>query len=551
MKLVAILTAGSLLTGSFVNAAPRSSAANIVKRNDFGDEMIDFDYVIRTVKSINERYANKDAKSLQKRDDLEFIDQLMVEFHNHNLLDEFVHQLAETPRLRDSVEKGVLSSISLGKASSTVLLSSLRNSGQLNPFIDSVLNDEDLNDELYASAREILLNTETKSALKKRQALDDAEHLIKALYHDTTKRDIYQNGIVLRQYGVAKREIVSTVISIIEEIYDSEFVQDIIHSIIGNQSLISYAIGLFQKIFQSINWSSLFTAIKNSGIIRTLFASVLSLLTSLFSGSSISSLIDELFGGGSNSTHKSFLATLLSAGVEIGSDLFRSLTNSSSSGSSNSGGLLSELLDTFLNGTSSVSSGDTSSSSTSASFGGFLSGLISGLFGGSASSSSSSGLSSTATATGVSSSSTSGGLLSTIFDDIFGNNDSASTGSDDSGSSSGSSSGSTPGSSSGSSSSGLSGSSGGSFISSLIDGLFGGDGLSSSLTAATKTSSAISSASSSVFSSKKACCCSALKIKKRALKRALTKKVKRSVRRTFSAGSLSLPEEMMRFFYIK
>ncbi|KAM9920702.1 hypothetical protein OXX59_007026 [Metschnikowia pulcherrima] len=547
MKLVAILTAGSLLTGSFVNAAPRSSAANIVKRNDFGDEIIDFDYVIRTVKSINERYANKDAKSLQKRDDSEFIDQLMVEFHNHNLLEEFVHQLAETPRLRDSVEKGVLSSISSGKASSTVLLSSLRNSGQLTPFIDSVLNDEDLNDELYASAREILSNTETKSALKKRQALDDAEHLIKALYHDTTQRDIYQNGIVLRQYGVSKREIVSTVISIIEEIYDSEFVQDIIHSIIGNQSLISYAIGLFQKIFQSINWSSLFTAIKNSGFIRTLFASVLSLLTSLFSGSSISSLIDELFGGGSNSTHKSFLATLLSAGVEIGSDLFRSLTNSSSSGSSNSGGLLSELLDTFLNGTSSVSSGDTSSSSTNASSGGFLSGLISGLFGGSASSSSSSGSSSTATATGVSSSSTSGGLLSTIFDDNFGNNDSASTGSNDSGSTSGS----TPGPSSGSSSSGSSSSSGGSFISSLIDGLFGGDGSSSSSTAATKTSSAISSASSSVFSSKKACCCSASKIKKRALKRALTKKVKRSVRRTFSAGSLSLPEEMMRYFYIK
>lgn len=537
MRLLSILTYASVLGGALVTAAPTTGTKNgITKRNDNGASVIDFDYVLNTIRDMNARYESGASSTLQRRDDSEFLDQFVVELHNLDLLQDFLDQLTSVPELTAAVEDGVSSAISNGLVNETTVLTGLRNSGKLDQFFDSVLSDEDLSNDLYLDAREILLNIENGGQLAARDALTAALPFLNALYAESssamTKREYYSDSVLEQTYGMEKRALISTLFSIVKEITSSLLVQDIIHSITGNQLLLQYSIGLVSKIFSSINWTSLFNTLRNSGLVKSIFRAILNFLAGLFSGSSLSSLISELFGG--NSTSSSLISKLLSIGVEVGGELFKSLTKS--------GGLLSELLDTFLNGSSSSTSKSTSSSS-----GGLLS-LLSSLFGGS-SSDSSSGSSS-------SSSGSSGGLLSTLFSSLFG----GSSGSSSSGTStsSGSSSSSSGGwlsnlldglfgdSSSSSSSSSSSGSGSllttvGGLAESLVDNLFGGSSSSGSSNSGTLSSSG----SGSLFTGSTSCCCSADKIKKRALKRALKKRVNRSIKRAIMGGKATLPDGMM------
>lgn len=500
------LFAFASLTGVLVSAAPTAgSAANIIKRSESGASIIDFDYVLNNIRDINARYLRGDANSLQRRDDDEFINQLMVELHNSNLLDSFVDQLTAMPHLTEAVHEGVKESISSGLVDETTVFTSLKNSGNLPQFFDSMLNDEDLNEELYYTAKDILDTTMSGGQLAARSAVDEAEPFLKAIYSDELyKREFYDEDLLYHSYGMEKRDLLSIIETIVKEISSLGLVLKIISLITGNELLIKYALTLITKVFKSIDWSSLFTTLKNSSIVQSLFKKILSFLAGLFSGSSLSSLIEELFGTLSNSTHKSFLSSLLTIGIEVGEDLFKSLTGSS--------GLLSELLSTFLNGTSSSSSSSTGTSLLS---------LLSLLFGSSSSSS---------TSTDSTTTSSSTGLISTIFDALFGD----STSSD---SSSSSSSGST------SLLSTL-----GSVADSLLSDLFGTS--SSSLT--TTSTAASSTASSSVFTSAqiKSCCCSASKIKKRALKRALRKKMKRSIKSTLTSRA-DLTEGLFNFVVAK
>lgn len=523
MKFNTLVTAGSMLAGA-VMAAPWSSAGKIVKRNTNGFNTIDFDYVIAEVRDINERYLA--GRTLQRREDSDFIENLMLEFHNHNLLNDFLDELTSADHLTDAVHDGVTLVISSGAVNETVLLNALRSSGKLLTFFDLVLNDEDLNDELYGTAKSILTSAQANDATKTRRNIDSSAPMLEALYKSElkpkAKRDFYDDDTFKAVYGKEKRELLDTIVSLVKEILSSQLVKDIISSITGNQLLLEYGFNLLVKLFKEIPWLSVYNAIKSSGIISKVFLWLMSLLASLFNGTTLTNLIDELFGSGSTSTAlKSFLATLLSVGVELGSDLFKSLTSGS--------GLLSELLDTLF-GLSNLTSDLTSTSSGSgSSLGSIVSLLFDSLFGLGSGSSSSSGSTTAAT-----SASTGGlSLLDDLFDDIFGSSTSSSSGGSSGGSSSGSSS-------SSSSSSGFS-------LGSLIDSLFGG----LLLLLLTTTPATSSAAGSNTFTSSQACCCLLLKIKKRALKRALRRKVKRSVKRGLTFETPLMQEGVLRFFLIK
>lgn len=416
MKISHILSLGSLWVSGFVEAAPTmgSSSSNIVKRSDDGIESIDFEYVISSIKAINERYSIGAISSIQKRDDDEFIDQLMMEFHRHNLMDDFVDQLASAPHLHEALEDSVVDTIQSGLVDEPLLVNSLRASGRLGEFFDSVLNNDELNDELYYTAHDILQSSELHGDLAARHALDLTEPFLHTVYSDAMspkRKRYFDEEEFIRSHGMSKRDLLSSIISIVKSISNSGLVQKIVHSIIGNQSLIQYSVSLFGKIFRSINWQKLFTAIKNSGLIQKLFLTILKLLAGLFTGSSISSIIKELFGGGSNSTHKSFLASLMSSGVEVGSGLYSSLNKSSSSG------LLSDLSSTFK-GPYSAPSGSTplyntpatatkGSPYSSSSSGGFLLSLFGAP------------KSSTSPAPSPSSSTSSGGFLLSLLGSLF------------------------------------------------------------------------------------------------------------------------------------
>lgn len=595
MRLLHILLLGSLWLSGITEAAPAMgpSSTNIVKRNEEGIESIDFEYVISSIKAINERYSIGGMNSIQKRDDEEFIDQLMMEFHRHNLMDDFIDQLSNAPHLHEALEDSAVSAIQSGLVDEPLLVNSLRASGRLGEFFDSVLNNEELNDELYSTANDILQTSQQHGDLAARHALDLTEPFIHTIYSDSMspkRKRQFDEEEFIRTHGMSKRDLLSSIVSIVKAISNSGLVQKIVHSIIGNQSLIQYSINLFGKIFRSINWQKLFTAIKNSGLIQKLFLTILKLLAGLFTGSSISSLIKEIFGGGSNSTHKSFLAGLMSSGVEVGSGLYSSLNKSSS------GGLLSDLSSTFK-GSNAPPSGTTplynspatapksytlssssggfllslfgapksytstapsSSSSTPTSSGGFLLTLLGSLFKPKSSSNSTSG----------SLNSGGGGFLSGLLGSLFGGKPSSSSSSSSPSNASPSSTGSTSSSTStgkgllaslfdalfpkklsGSSSSpssatGATGAAGFS-IGSLIDGLFHKSG--SSGAGSGSTTSPLASPSSA-FGSAKQCCCSPNNIKKRAMKRALNAKLKRAVKRSLAAGDIELNEGLMNFF---
>ncbi|WPK25057.1 hypothetical protein PUMCH_002358 [Australozyma saopauloensis] len=587
MKVATILAVGSLWLTS-VTAAPTigSSASNIIKRSESGLESIDFDYVFSSIVAINDRYNNGAISSIQKRDDDDFIDQLMMEFHKHNLMDDFVEQFVNAPHLHDALEESTVNLISNGEVDEPLLVNSLRASGKLGEFFDSVLNNEELNDELYHTAQSIAEKSQAEGQFAARNALSETEPFIHTVFSEAMspkRKRAFDEDLFFETHGMSKRDLLSSIISIVKAISNSGLVQKIVRSIIGNQSLIQYSINLFGKIFRSIDWGKLFTAIKNSGLIQKIFNLIIRLVSGFFAGSSFSSLIKEIFGGGSNSTHKSFLAGLLSSGVEVGSGLYSSLNKSSSSGllsdlSSNfkgnpstatgsvplysapkatsgaytptsTGGFLSGL---FLPKTSPSGSSTTTGSSSS---GGFLLTLLGNLFKPKPSSSSSSN-------SGLSGNS-SGGFFSSLLGSLFGGNKpSSSTPSSSSSSNSSSSgsgkgllatlfdslfpkSGSRPGTSSPSSGSSSSSSTGaGIGLGSLIGGLFGG-----SLSGSKPGSSTSSSASpTGAFTSAKQCCCSPNRIRQRAMKRALQAKLKRSVKRSLAAGDLDLSEGLMNFF---
>lgn len=594
MRFSAIFALGSLCLNQFTEAAPTisSSASGIIKRSQNGVESIDFEYVLDSIQAINERYLNGGGSFLQKRDDDQFIDQLMMEFHKHNLMDEFVDQLTSAPHLQGALEDSAVHFISSGQVDEPLLINSLRASGKLGIFFDSVLNSEELNDELFNTAQSILQTVDKEGDYAAKNSLDETEPFIHTIYSDTMspkRRSVFDEERFLESHGMSKRDLISSIFSIVKAISNSGLVQKIIHSIIGNQSLVQYSINLFGKIFRSINWGKLFTAIKNSGLIEKIFTAILRLLAGLFAGSKLSSIIGEIFGGGANSTHKSFLASLLSSGVEVGSGLYSSLNKSSSSG------LVSDLSNSFKNPGSPYSytpsastrlySAATSTSppspSTSSS-GGLLLILFPSLFSGKSSSGSTPSSSSSSPSTTNSGSSK--GFLLTLLGFLF-KPKSATNNQSSSGQSSGGffsrlfgslnskPSSSTPTSSTPTSSS--SNSSGKGFLATLFDSLYNKPSSSSSLSSSsnsagstatgfslgaligslfkpksggTSGSSSPLAQPSSVFSSAKACCCSPNRIKQRAMKRALTAKLQRSFKRSLAAGDLELNEGLMKFF---
>lgn len=428
--------------------------------------------------------------TLQKRDDSEFIDLLMVELHNSDLLNDFIDQLVAAPHLTSALEESALALISSGKLNETLLMSSLRNSGRLPEFFESVLNDEDLNSQLYVVARDILKGVEDGGELAARDALEKSAPFLSGLYGETmsprVKRDYYNDDLLENAYGMSKRDLIDSIVNIIAEISSSGLVLRIVSSILGNQTLVQYGLNLFSQIITSVDWQSVFNAIKDSGIIQSIFTLIMNLLAGLFSGDTLSSFLSDLFSG--NSTTGLFLGNLFGLVVEIGGELFSSLTKS--------GGLLSELLGTFFNGTD-------SSSTSSSSGGGFLLGLFDSLFG----SSSDSGSKSESGSSGSDSSgSSSGGFFSSLFDSLFGD------------------------SSNGDSSSSSNSNSLGSMADDMVDSMFGGSS---------------SGSSGGSGSSAQTCCCSPDKIKKRALKRALKRKVKRSIKRTITGGKVQMPDGML------
>lgn len=561
MRLGSIFAFTSALTASFVSAAPATgSAAGIVKRGDSGNSVIDFDYVINTMRLINDRYASGQASHIEKRDDSDFINSLMVELKNNNMLEEFVHQLTSVPRLEQAVHQSVQYAIGNGTVDEVTVFKSLRSSGKMQSFFESMLNDDDLNNEIAEDAHKILLKVQNGSTEAKRELLESSQHFIKRFYEAQAdplfKREFGPE--ILDAYGMDKRDIISSIVSLVELIFDSGLVQDIVHSILGNQSLIQFAESLISKVFHSINWSSLWNTLKNSGIIQKIFHWAISFISGLFSSGTISNIINTLFGD--NSGNKPFLSRLLNVVVEVGGELFKSLTGSS--------GLLGELFGTLFNGNSTSSSQNKGGSSSGSS----LSDWIDNLFGGSSSGSgsgsgsSSSGFGSGATAVATagagsgssSGGSSSGGSFTDWLSGLFGGSSSSGSGSSGSGSSGSGSSG-----SSGSGSSG-SGSSGG-FFDDLLNDIFGdssssgsgssGSGSSGSGSGSgdkgTSPSGSHSSGSGVFGGNSKSCCCSPNNIRKRALKRALHRKIKRSFKRALVNSPDSGLDTFMNYAYVK
>lgn len=362
MRFTSILTLATTFTASFVAAAPATgSAVNIMKRSENGASIIDFEYVAKAMRDLSERSASGNVNEAQKRDDEDFIDQLVVQLHNSDLLNEFVDQLTSSPRLKDAVHEGVVKAIGDGNVDDVVVFKALRNSGKLQQFFESVLNDEDLNGALSKDAESILTEVQKDGDAGRKRALETAQPFIKRLYEElpdrVEKRDIHPD--ILEAYGMEKRDLIDAIGSIVSLIFDSGIIQNIIRSILGNKSLIQGALNLVTNVIKSIPWGNLFNAIKNSGIIQKIFRWGFNFIVGLFQNGTISRIFDTLFGAGSEG--KSFISRLLTVLVDVGGELFKSLGNSK--------GLLGEILSTIFNGLFGGSSGSSSGSGSSGSSG--------------------------------------------------------------------------------------------------------------------------------------------------------------------------------------
>lgn len=224
MRFSNILCIATAFTTALVSAAPTVQYTDAVDVSARDVPAFDYDLALRSIQDLNEK-AGTEA-GLDKRDD-ETINALLSQLGSSNLLHSFVDLFTNDSRLFDQIADEVTQALSSENLNSTSLLNAL-SSSELSQFFSGVSKREDF------SAEDAIAN------LSKR----DGDFLV----------------------------------SIIQAIANSGLVSKLVNSLLSNPELLQAGERLVVSVLKSINWSSIFTAIKNSGIITSIFNGILGLL---------------------------------------------------------------------------------------------------------------------------------------------------------------------------------------------------------------------------------------------------------------------------------
>lgn len=396
MRFGSILGVVTLVSSALVGAAPtHKDAVDLQVRHD----MFDVDVTVRELEQLNERAAT----GLSKRDD-DFISSLLLQLDLADLLDSFIDKLSNNSKFTSTITSEVTSALASKSVNVTTIVDALSESDLLENFFSSILSDTgSIRTSLLKYAKQLFQSGKLTSSSKRSLDIED---------------------MPVHEVSLSKRDG-EFLTKIVNAITDSGLVSKIVLSVLNNQELISGAKNLLVSAFKKINWSSLYTTIKNSGIVQSLWEKALTSIKSRVA------LVSSIESASSSSTRRkradddtSNVGALAIAALGSASATTTEEATSTEATESDSG--LGNLVDNLLGATSAETETSTqataeaSETSTSTTTGGGIAGLIGNLFGGDDETT-------TTTSSEAESSETASSGLGSLIDSLLGNDDDEST----------------------------------------------------------------------------------------------------------------------------
>lgn len=169
MKVSVILTAASFFFAGLAVAAPlvASSACEVVRTDENGEEEVDIRYFVSSIKAINERHRTGNGWTKLDTDEIEFVDLLMQQIHKHGLVEELVYKLFASSILLDRFERSVDSSESSG-VSEAVLADSQKVGGTVGDSLQPVVDGSEVSSDSKQFDEEVLFEDHRLSEMDKR-----------------------------------------------------------------------------------------------------------------------------------------------------------------------------------------------------------------------------------------------------------------------------------------------------------------------------------------------------------------------------------------------
>lgn len=240
------------------------SAAPVLELNTRSDVLestnLDLDAIVNTIRSLDETMnapvkggASLHKRDLGKRDGSAFAARLLQHFEDAGMKDDFIDKVARAPAFAFHLTESFKRNLADNKISVLVVQRALDKANLLPRFLEDALHDDDLKNSVLTHA--------------------------KRLYEEGTLELDMSSPIRKRDFAFAEllsKRDASIITAIINYLQSSNLLENIASYIFNNPQLIQAGEKLIVSAVQNIDWASLFTTLKNSGIAQQLVSNLLS-----------------------------------------------------------------------------------------------------------------------------------------------------------------------------------------------------------------------------------------------------------------------------------
>lgn len=298
MRLGNLFLLATAFTSAIVTAAPTVAEHEVIQVEARDAPSFDFKLAARTMQELNDKAEQPGA--FGKRED-DMLVALLDQMQNANLLDLFVEHLSRSAKISEALSKEVTDAISNSRIQPETLFSALHskfekrdesefdldiekrdlsnliitivdaiaNSGLVSKVINYVLSNPNIIKAVESLVLNVLKNVNWSSifnAILNSGIIQDIFKEILSIFtsKSTTKREDLENLI-------HKRGLSDLIVSLVNALVNSGIISKIINYIGSNPSIIRAAVNLVINTLKNLDWSSIFSAIKQSGIILSFF----------------------------------------------------------------------------------------------------------------------------------------------------------------------------------------------------------------------------------------------------------------------------------------
>lgn len=267
MKVSSVSATLALALATSVHAAPASvvTQTSLTKREQ--------DQINELIQVLNSHSVKRalvtDANELHARE-YAIVTQILAAIDSTNLAPQIIQGLVDNENLQPYVTDAAIAIIKSGLISLDTLFTALNDSGLATKVISDLINDCTFYQDIYKLALTEISNLTEK--IKEKLAGDDV----------SVKREFEEMMMEERIPSPAKRYDADGVVNnLLESLANSGLASSVVRALIVDPQFLSYGASLLKELFDQdlINWSGLISAIKDSGLVTSLFKEFFNLST--------------------------------------------------------------------------------------------------------------------------------------------------------------------------------------------------------------------------------------------------------------------------------